>query len=405
MQVISDLHIHSRFSRATSHDLSIQNLEKWARVKGVHLLGTGDFCHPEWFKELKHEIRENGSGILKTASGFQFILSNEISLMYTQDNKGRRIHLVLLAPSFDVVQQVSNYLSKHGRLDYDGRPIFNISCDEFAEEMMAISNEIEIIPAHCMTPWFGIFGSVTGFNSIKEAFKDKEKEIHAVETGMSADPAMLWRMNFLDNKSLISFSDSHSFWPWRIGREATAFDLKELSYKNIIDTISNKKIAFTIETSPSYGKYHYDGHRLCNFSCSPEESIKLKNICPICKKQLTIGVLNRVNQLADRLEGFRPQGTIPFKTLLPLHELISAVFGMAMTTKKVWQEYNLLISKFQDEFNILLNVPENELRKTTNEKIVSAILKNREGKIKVKPGFDGEYGQAILEGEKQEKLF
>lgn len=405
MQVIADLHIHSRFSRATSKDITVKNLEKWARIKGLNLLGTGDFCHPEWIKELKTELTEDGTGILKTKSGFPFILSNEISLMYSQGGKGRRIHLVFLAPSFDVVDKITKYLGSKGRLDYDGRPIFNISCAEFAKEMMAISEDIEIIPAHIWTPWFGIFGSATGFDSMEEAFLDQVNNIHSFETGMSSDPEMNWRLSKLDKYAVISFSDSHSFWPWRLGREATVFDSKELSYGNIVGAIRRKKITFTIETSPSYGKYHYDGHRICKFSCSPEESKKLNNICPVCKKPLTIGVLNRVEQLADREEGFKPKDAIPFKILLPLHEILSSVLGSAMATKKVWQEYNKLIDAFGDEFSILLNVPLEELKKITTDRIASMIIKNREGKIKVKPGYDGEYGVPILESEKQEKLF
>lgn len=406
MQVISDLHIHSRFSRATSYDINIANLEKWARVKGINLLGTGDFSHPEWNKELRKYLREDGTGILKTEEGFPFMLTNEICLMYSQDGKGRRVHLVLLAPNFEVVDQITKYLLSKGRIDYDGRPIFNIPCNEFAENLMAISKDIEIIPAHAWTPYFGIFGSITGFDSIEEAFKEQAKNIHAFETGMSSDPAMNWRLSKLDRYAIVSFSDSHSYWPWRLGREATVFDLKELSYKNIIDAIRNKKIAFTVETSPSYGKYHYDGHRFCNFSCSPEETKeKYNGICPTCKKSLTIGVLNRVEQLADRPENFKPKDARPFKSLLPLHEILSSVLGSAMTTKKVWQEYNRLIAEFKNEFNILLDVPRDDIRRVSTLAIANAIIKNREGKIKVKPGYDGQYGELILESEKQEKLF
>jgi uncharacterized protein (TIGR00375 family) len=812
MKIITDLHIHSRFSRATSNSINIENLEKWARIKGLNLLGTGDFSHPLWNQELKKELVEDGSGILRTRTEFPFLLTNEISLMYTQDGKGRRIHLVLLAPSFEVVSQITEYLLKHGRVDYDGRPIFNIPCDVFAEDLMKISKDIEIIPAHCLlpveyihtnkgvkrikdlnkkdfvlthlgrfrkvkdilkrdysgkiykiipwyftqgiattpehpflaiksykscswtkglckplcsqknnckkkyyekyfrrwvmakdlskgdflvypritkekdfdyltltnfvknykkfneelispknsrnnrtliknkipvnknfcrligyflsegylikngaigfsfnskekeyikevilfikeifgvvnykidsrrenqsdiiffscilneffknfynnlekrawskkipeiflnlsneklteilrgwwrgdlgytvsrqlvnqmkficiklaiipsisvdkkknfnkrrkhfigkreiiskkdlyiisnlsffdkssdllnekcfkrsinkierkhgwidgsyiylpirkislsnysgevynleveednsyvsefacvhncwTPWFGIFGSVTGFNSMEEAFKDKVKYIHAFETGMSSDPEMNWRLSKLDKYSIVSFSDSHSFWPWRIGREATAFDLKNFNYKEIIGAIRAKEVDFTIETSPSYGKYHFDGHRVCKFSCSPEEAIKRGNKCPVCGKQLTIGVLHRVEELADKPLGFRPSWARPFKEILPLHEIISMVLGTTISAKKVWLEYNKLINGFQNEFNILLNVSSEELSKFTDEKIARAILKNRESKISVKPGFDGEYGKAFLE-EEQKKL-
>lgn len=406
MQVIADLHIHSRFSRATSHDLTIANLEKWAKVKGLNLLGTGDFSHPEWLKELKQEILEDGSGVLKTKSGFPFILSNEVSLMYSQDGKSHRIHLIILAPSFNIVDKITSYLKTKGRVDYDGRPIFNLSCDEFAKAMFEISGDIEIIPAHAWTPWFGIFGSATGFGSIEEAFKERAKHIHSFETGMSSDPAMNWRLSKLDKYTIVSFSDSHSYWPWRLGREATVFNLKEnFTYNNIIKSIREKNIAFTIETSPSYGKYHYDGHRFCKFSCSPEEAERRRNICPVCNKPLTIGVLHRVNDLADRSQEFKPEGSRPFKTLLPLHELISKVLKTSISAKKTWQEYNKLIESFDNEFNILLNVPFEELRKVTIPEIATVIIKNREGKIKVKPGYDGQYGELVLEGEKQETLF
>ncbi|MEM4152910.1 MAG: endonuclease Q family protein [Candidatus Pacearchaeota archaeon] len=406
MQIISDLHIHSRFSRATSSDLNIKNLEKWAKIKGINLLGTGDFSHPEWLKELKNELSEDNHGILKTKTGFDFILTNEVSLIYTQENKGRRVHLIILAPGFEIVDKINKYLETKGRLDYDGRPMFNISCEEFAKAMFNISSDIEIIPAHAWTPWFGIFGSVTGFDSIEEAFKGQANNIHAFETGMSSDPEMNWRLSKLDNYSIVSFSDSHSYWPWRLGREATVFELPRITYRNIIEAIRDKNIAFTIETPPAYGKYHYDGHRFCQFSCSPKEcEEKYDNICPICHKPLTIGVLHRVEKLADREEGFKPQGARPFKTILPLHELIGAVFEISMTSKKVWQEYNELIETFKNEFNVLLNVSIEELRKVTIPKIAYAIKANREGKIRVKPGYDGQYGELILETERQETLF
>jgi uncharacterized protein (TIGR00375 family) len=216
---------------------------------------------------------------------------------------------------------------------------------------------------------------------------------------------MNWRLSKLDRYSILSFSDSHSFWPWRIGREATAFDLKKLTYKEIIQAIRAKEIDFTIETSPSYGKYHFDGHRNCKFSCSPERSKELKNICPVCGKSLTIGVLNRVEELADRTIGFRPSWARPFKTLLPLHEILSGMLESSMASKKVWQEYNKMVYTFDNELNILLNVSQGDLSKVTSPSIANAIIRNREGKIQVKPGYDGEYGKAIFETEKQGKLF
>lgn len=397
MKVIADLHLHSKYSRATSKQLDIANLEKWAKVKGLNLLGTGDFTHPEWIKELKANISDDGTGILKSKGGMNFVLQTEVSLIYTDLGKGRRVHNVILAPSFDVVSQITEYFLKHGRVDYDGRPIFKIPCHEMTYELKKISNEIEIIPAHIWTPWFSLFGSMSGYDKIEDAFKDQTKNIYALETGLSSDPEMNWRLSALDRFSLVSCSDSHSFWPWRIGRESTLFDLKELTYKNLIKALRTKEgLLGTIEVDPAYGKYHFDGHRNCKVCLSPEESLKLKDICPVCGKQLTIGVDHRVNELADRELGFKPEGAKDFKRLIPLSEIISAIVGKAVATKTVWAEFNKLVNDGRSDLDILLETPFEELKKLVDEKIAKAIIDNREGRIKVKPGYDGEYGIPLL---------
>jgi len=405
MKIISDLHIHSRFSRATSKQLNIENLEKYAKIKGVNLLGTSDFTHPEWFKELKTNLKEDETGILKTKNNFPFILATEVSLIYSQGNKGRRIHNVILTPNFSVADQITEYFKKHGRVDYDGRPIFKIPCDEMTYELKKISENIEIIPAHIWTPWFSLFGSMSGFNSVEEAFKDQTKHIHALETGLSSDPQMNWRLSQLDKYSLVSSSDLHSFWPWRIGREATIFDLKELTYKNLINALKTKEgLQGTVEFWPHEGKYHFSGHRLCNVCLSPKEALKVKDICPKCGRKITVGVAERVEELSDRPEGFKPEGAKPFKNLIPLSELIAGVIKSAVSTKKVWQEYNKLINVFGNEMNILLDVNEAELKKVTNDKIANIIIKNRDQKIPFKAGFDGIYGKPIFsEDEIQEE--
>ena len=396
MKIISDLHIHSRFSRATSKTLNIPNLEKYARIKGLNLLGTGDFTHPEWLKELKKELTEDETGILKTKSNFNFLLQTEISLIYTQDGKGRRIHNVVLAKNFDIVEQINTELRKKGRLDYDGRPIFGMSCIEFVELLKSIDDNIEIIPAHIWTPWFSLFGSNSGFDSIKECFKEKTKEIHAIETGLSSNPAMNWRLSQLDNLSIVSFSDLHSYWPWRIGRESTIFNCK-LDYDEIISSLKNKKIEETIEVDPNYGKYHLDGHRACNICLEPKQAVKNKDICPKCGRKLTIGVLHRVEELADREEGYKHKNSVPFKSLIPLSEILASLIGTSVSTQKTWKEYHNLINKFGSEFNILLEAKKEELEKVADEKIAEAIIKNREGKIKIKPGYDGVYGEPVFE--------
>ena len=399
--IFADLHIHSRFSRACSKNIDFENLVKWAKIKGLDLLGTGDFTHPVWFNEIKEKLIDNGKGMY-TYQGFPFIITGEVSLIYTQE-KGRRIHLVLLVPNIEVAEKINSYFDTKGRRDYDGRPIFNISGEQFVKDMMKISEDIEIIPGHAWTPWFGVFGSQSGFDSLKECFKLEFDNVHAIETGMSSDPEMNWRIKELENKSIVSFSDSHSFWPFRLGREATIFK-KTDSYKEIIRQIRENDFIATIETDPAYGKYHWDGHRLCNFLCNTEKTEKLNVICPICKKPLVIGVENRVEKLADNPQNYKPKDAKPFYKVLPLHEIISLAIQSDMQGKKTWEIYNSLIREFSNEFNILLNISKERLIKSNiDDKLIELILRNREGKIKVKPGYDGEYGVAMLE-EEQAKL-
>ncbi len=394
--LFADLHIHSKYSRATSKDLDLENLAKYAKMKGLNVLGTGDFSHPKWNAELKQKLVER-DGIYEF-SGVSFIPTNEISLIYTQGGKGRRIHHLILAPTLEIADQVNEFLVSRGRVDYDGRPIFGFSSVELAERLMEISNDVMIIPAHAWTPWYGIFGSMSGFDSLKECFGDKTKHIHAIETGLSSNPAMNWRLSALDDISLVSFSDAHSAYPWRIGRECCAFNC-EPSYKEITNAIKEKdktKFLFTAEFFPEEGKYHYDGHRNCNFSCPPADSKRLRNICPRCSRELTIGVMHRVEELADREEGFVPQDAIPFKSMVPLSELIAAVLGTTPYSKNVWEAYSKLISRFGSEFNVLLNATEIELEKVAERRIAEFIIKNREGKLVIKPGYDGVYGKIAL---------
>ena len=402
---IADLQIHSKYSRATSKNMDLDEITKYAKIKGLDVVGTGDFTHPLWLKELKQKLIDVNNGVYMY-DDVMFILTGEISLIYTQGGKQRRVHHVILAPNFSVLDQINEWLDKKGRRDYDGRPIFGFNSVELVENLMSISKDIEIIPAHAWTPWYGIFGSMSGFDSLEECFRDKTKYIHTIETGMSSDPALNWRISALDDITLTSNSDAHSAWPWRLGREANVFDFREITYDNVIGAFRTRKdFAFTIETSPSYGKYHYDGHRACNFSCSPEQSKKLKEVCPKCGKKLTIGVMYRVEQLADREEGFVPKGMVPFKTLIPLSEVIAAVFDTEVFSKKVWEVYNRLIDRFDNEFNILLNVPADELKKTVDEKLAELIIKNRENKLHIEPGYDGVYGKLIIKEEQGLRRF
>lgn len=401
MKVVSDLHIHSRFARACSKNTDIPLLEKYAKIKGLNLLGTGDVQHPSWLKELKSVLSER-DGLAFTKTDFPFVLQTELSLIYTQDNKGRRVHVVILLPSFSAVDQLSDYLLKRGRIDYDGRPIFKIPLPELVENLRSIDERIEIIPAHAWTPWFGIFGSKTGFDSLKDAFLDQTKHIHAIETGLSSDPPMNWRLKELDNINLVSFSDAHSYWPWRIGREATIFQLKDLNYDNLIKAIrSGNGLSETVEFFPEEGKYHFDGHRNCNVCFSPEESKRHNLICPVCKKPLTLGVEYRVEQLANRDKGITPGNAKPFKSLIPLMELISASTRSSVSSQKNWKIFNDLIKEFKNEFDILLQTPIEDIKKIADDKLADFILRNRSQRIEFLPGYDGEYGTPLLNGEEK----
>ncbi|MBU2496951.1 MAG: endonuclease Q family protein [Nanoarchaeota archaeon] len=404
MKLIADLHIHSKFSRATSPNINVKNISEFAKIKGLNLIGTGDFTHPLWLKELKNSF-ENENGIL-TYNKCNFVLSAEVSNIYSQDNKLRKVHNIILAPSFEIVEQINELFSKKGKLESDGRPIFGkYSCYELVEDLKKISDDIEIIPAHAWTPWFGLLGSKSGFDSVEECFKEKSKHIYAIETGLSSDPLMNWRLSKLDKYTLVSNSDAHSLWAWRLGREANIFEMKEITYKNLINAIRNKQgFVETIEVIPDYGKYHLDGHRLCNVCLTPEQTKKVKGVCPKCGKPLTIGVLNRVEELADREQGYKPKDSIPFKHVIPLSELIACLENTSVSSQKVQNIYNKLISEFGNEFNILLYTEKEKLGRVCDKKLLDIILRNREGKVKINPGYDGEYGKPILEA-KQEKLF
>jgi len=406
MRIIADLHLHGRFAQACSKKTTLKLLEQWAKTKGINLLGTGDFAHPKWQQEIKEELRdEHGTGIYTSRTGYPFILEMEISLIYTHHGKGRRVHHVILAPTLEVVDQITTYLLRHGRVDYDGRPIFNITSEQLVADLRSISKDIEVIPAHIWTPWFSLFGSKSGYNSFKECFGTQHHHVHAIETGMSSDPAMNWRLSQLDEKQIISFSDSHSYWPWRLGREATIFESQELTYENIIRAIrTGKGLAGTIETEPAYGRYHWDGHRKCGISFSPQESKKHNNICPVCKKPLTLGVEHRVEELADRPRGYQRKGAPPYWKLIPLHELISAVTGQGISTKKTWATYYQLIKSFGSENNVLLETPARELSRVIDERLVRTIIANREQRLTIQPGYDGEYGKLVLEEHDQGRL-
>lgn len=406
MKFVADFHIHSRYSRATSKDMDLEALDKWAGIKGIKVLGTGDFTHPEWLKNLKEKLRPAEAGLYRLKSeirntksetdGVRFILTSEISCIYKKSDKVRKIHIIVFAPSFEAVDKINACLNKIGNLKSDGRPILGLDAKELAKIVLDASKDCLVIPAHAWTPWFSIFGSKSGFNSIEECFGEYSKYIYAIETGLSSDPAMNWRLSSLDKITLISNSDAHS--PQKIGREANVFDT-EISYSAIADAIKSKdpeKFLYTIEFFPEEGKYHFDGHRSCEVSLSPKESKKYNNLCPNCGKPLTIGVLNRVAELADRSDNFKPKDAIPFKSLVPLSEIIAETLGRGVATKEVVKHYQNLISKLGSEFNILLNAPPEDLKSATLPEIAEGIIRVREGKIFVEPGYDGVYGKVHI---------
>lgn len=393
MKIVADFHIHSKYARATSPEMNLENLDVWAEKKGITVISTGDFTHPAWFKELKDKLEPAEQGLYRlkgSNSPTRFILTTEISCIYTKNGKGRRIHVLLFAPSLEVAEEINTNLGKVGNLLSDGRPIIGIDVKEVARIALEASEECLVVPAHIWTPWFAVFGSKSGFDTLQECFDEYTKYIYAVETGLSSDPKMNWRLSALDNITLISNSDSHSL-P-KIGREANVFDI-ELSYRALSDAIKTRKgFLYTIEFFPEEGKYHYDGHRACGVCLTPEESGKLNNTCPKCKKPLVIGVLNRVNELADRKEGEKPKGAVPFKSLIPLQEIIADIFGVGVATKRVATEYDNLLSNFENEFTILLDASEDELSQIASPEVAQGIISVRQRKVLLDPGYDGEYG-------------
>lgn len=433
MRIIADLQIHSKYSRACSQDLNPKNIGLWADKKGIQVIGTGDFTHPKWLKELKEALEETKPGLYRLkakqedsplAGGLSsypqayFMLTCEISSVYKQGDKLRRQHTCVFAPNFEAVDRFIAGLEKRGaNLKSDGRPITGIHCDELAKIALEADERNFIVPAHVWTPHFGLFGSLSGFDAVEEAFGDMAKHIFAIETGLSSDPKMNWQISSLDKYALVSNSDAHSL--RKIGREANAFEIEEndLSYHSIIDAIKNKdpkKFLYTIEFFPEEGKYHLDGHADCKFSCEPPKTKKLGGICPKCGKKLLVGVLNRVAQLADRKCGFRPETAIPFKSVIPLEEIIAETFNVGAGSKRVLKVYERMTSaqytenstqKKANEFSILLDLSEKQITEISSHEIAEAVIRVREGRVRVEGGYDGVFGKIhIFSDEEREKL-
>jgi uncharacterized protein (TIGR00375 family) len=398
MKTIVDLHIHSRFSRACAKDLNLPNLARWAERKGIDLLGTGDVTHPAWRAEVKEQLEEVAPGIFayKNDPGkARFLLTTELSCIYKHKDKVRRVHHIVCFPSLAAVEGLVASLEKRGsNLRADGRPILGLSSQALLELVLEADPASLFIPAHAWTPWFAVFGSESGYDSLVECFDDKlVKNIHAIETGLSSDPSMNWRISGLDSVMLVSNSDAHSL--RNLGREANQMELREWSYEafaEILRTKDRTRFLQTLEFFPEEGKYHVDGHRACGVRLMPAETKRHRGLCPVCGKQVTVGVLNRIDALADRGLGERPPSVVPFRHLIPLEEVIAEVLGVGKASKKVAGLYEKITSDIAPEFALLLDYPLSDLNGRVPDLLVEALRRVRAGEVHIAPGYDGEYG-------------
>ena len=407
MKMIADLHIHSRFSMATSKEGTPENLDFWARKKGISLIGTGDFTHPVWREELKERLVSEGNGLYRLrdayvkeesrkfpGEGTRFVVSGEISSIYKKNGKTRKVHNVILLPSLEAADAMAQRLEIIGNIHSDGRPILGLDSHDLLEMMLDVCPEGILIPAHIWTPHFSVLGAKSGFDSVEECFEELAPYIHALETGLSSDPAMNWRISKLDRYQLVSNSDAHS--PSKLGREANLLDI-DCSYEGLYRAIqTGEGLEGTVEFFPEEGKYHFDGHRKCGVSLSPVEAERLGGICPVCGKKLTMGVDHRVEQLADRAEGFVKKDGKKYESLVPLPEVISACMGYSTASKKVQGCFEQMIQTLGTEFDILRNVPSEDIKSCAGERIAEGIENVRTGNVKRIPGYDGEYGKIEL---------
>ena len=427
MKFVADLHLHSKYSRAVSGNMTLSNMASWASIKGINVIASGDFTHPFWFDDLKNELKEVGNGLYKLKrkraeiNGFDssklstddisFLLSCEISSIYSQGGKGRRIHNLFIFPSLSSVEKFNKELVKRRvNLRSDGRPIVGLSSRDLAEIALSCDEKCLIIPAHIWTPWFSLFGSFSGFDSVEECFADFSDKIFGIETGLSSDPLMNWSVGDLEERAILSFSDAHSL--EKMGREATVFEAKDISYDSIYKAICGKslefKVAFTIEFYPEEGKYHYTGHRNCNTRLSPRETKEKGEVCPVCGKGLTVGVMHRVEDLKTQESEvviketggvrwkYSANNRPPYVSLVPLMEIIAEAFSVGVGSKKVREVYAALVNSFGSEFNVLLRAETDRIGKIAGERLGDAIKRVRTGNIVVEPGFDGVFGKVRI---------
>lgn len=414
MRFMADLHIHSRYSRATSRDMSPETIWKWAQLKGITVVGTGDFTHPGWFRELEEKLEPAGNGLLALRTGCEtgdvpgscrsdvfFLPSVEISCIYRKGGKTRKVHNLVFAPDLGSAARISKELHPVGRLDSDGRPILGLDSEELLKMVLDSAPDAAVVPAHAWTPHFSVFGAVSGFDSLEECFGDLTPHIRAIETGLSSDPSMNRCLSALDNINLISNSDAHS--PSKMGREATIFEGEVACGTIMRGIVAGEGLAGTIEFFPEEGKYHYDGHRSCGVCLSPEETVRRNYLCPVCGKKLTVGVMHRVSRLADREEGSGAGPLESYRSLIPLPEIIAEVHKIGVNSRTVNKEYVKLLSLFGNEFSILMELPTEEIRTAGFPRLAEAVARVRAGKIAVSPGFDGEYGKIKIFGKFEER--
>jgi len=426
VKFIADFHIHSHLSRATSREMNLENIYKWAQLKGVAVVGTGDFTHPQWFKEINEKLEPAEPGLWALKPKYsrnideevpqfcqalvRFILSVEISSIYKKGDKTRKVHNLIFFPDLNSVVRFNTQLQKIGNLSADGRPILGLDSKELLKLALTASGEAYFVPAHIWTPHFSVLGANSGFGSLEECFEELTPLIQAIETGLSSDPPMNWRLSALDKVALISNSDAHS--PDRIGREANIFST-ELSYFSILNALNHpEKGEFlgTIEFFPEEGKYHFDGHRACGERLSPAETIKQGGVCPRCGEKVTVGVMHRATELADRPLGFVPDGKPGFQSLIGLTEIISEIQESGVKSQKVQRDYFRLLQLLGNELYILRECPLFSLKNSGLTLLPEAINKVRKGEVNILPGYDGEYGTVRVftqkeKDAKQLKLF
>jgi uncharacterized protein (TIGR00375 family) len=413
MKFLADLHLHSRYSRATSAAMTQPSMAAWAKIKGLSLIGTTDFTHPEWRRRLRTGMEPAGNGFFQlkrrmrpedpglrdfspAAGEVQFLLSSEMSFVYAKKGKTRKIHLLVLVGRWASAEKMIRRLARKGNLSADGRPVFGMDAADFLRLAADVDPDCLVIPAHIWTPWFSLFGSRSGFDSVEECFEEMSPFIAALETGLSSDPAMSRRVSALDRFALISNSDAHS--PIHMGREASAFDT-EFSFQGLREALrlnTRDKFLYTVEFFPEEGKYYADGHRKCGFVVPPGPALRRGQVCPVCSKPFAAGVRHRIEDLADRPSPRAGNGGIPSRHLIPLREIIAAACGRGPAGKTVSETYFRFIRAFGDEHSILTGIPVGELRRLPPPRVALGIDRVRRGRVLISPGYDGIYGRVRL---------